>query len=396
MSRAPYNMQIMVHQSVFSVSLVAALRWITRHGRALQEYKPLVIETNKRRRNTPTERPNFSLSRRRIQRGSSLLLAQPVSAAPSWGLMLVCTADRKWHGRGGELSARSLVESATAEDRRAYGGVGVTLLTMSGGPITFLQIWRAKSRAGVSCTHAGMRQAGISREEVQAPEAGKLGGVKGRDDQMIGTTEGEGVAITAAVARGDAGGACALYVCVCVCEHVFQAPQGTATRHRHPRNRDLASEHECGRAAASCTGAREQNFEGGGKFIKHHYGDKSQQTASASRLLSIPVTQPNRKARPLRRARYAASPGDRYVTPPKTLWHNYTSVALKGEGGGEGVGWQLGRGWWSNPLGPSPPPVLPQPFEDASETFSLRHWAFFRADVSNEHYNSAEAMERGY
>ncbi|MEQ2180471.1 hypothetical protein GOODEAATRI_001541 [Goodea atripinnis] len=148
MSRAPYNMQIMVHQSVFSVSLVAALRWITRHGRALQEYKPL--------------------------RGSSLLLAQPVSAAPSWRLMLVCTADRKWHGREGELSAwgagmgtervnkliiffllcrHSLVDSATAKDRRAYGGVGVTLLTMSGGPITSLQICRAKSRAGVSCTH---------------------------------------------------------------------------------------------------------------------------------------------------------------------------------------------------------------------------------------------------
>lgn len=86
----------------------------------------------------------------------------------------------------------------------------------------------------------------------------------------------------------------------------------------------------CGRQAAYCTRAWEQNFEGGGKFIKHHYGDKSQQTASASRLLSIPTTQPNRKARPLRRARYAASPGDRYVTPPKTLWHNYTSVALKG------------------------------------------------------------------
>lgn len=41
---------------------------------------------------------------------------------------------------------------------------------------------------------------------------------------------------------------------------------------------------------------------------------------------------PRRKARLLRRARCGASPGDRYVTPPKTLWHNYTSVALKGEG----------------------------------------------------------------
>ena len=28
------------------------------------------------------------------------------------------------------------------------------------------------------------------------------------------------------------------------------------------------------------------------------------------------------------------SPGDRYVTPPKALWHNYTSVAPKQENGG--------------------------------------------------------------
>lgn len=137
---------------------------------------------------------------------------------------------------------------------------------------------------------------------------------------------------------------------------------------------------------------------------------------------------PRRKARLLRRARCGASPGDRYVTPPKTLWHNYTSVALKGEGrrgrGGEterrSEKWRGGWCWWmlyswliqrdsprdasrssnkallplppslppalplfplfvfssvllgalqSNPLGPSPPPP-PQPFEDASETFS--------------------------
>lgn len=29
-----------------------------------------------------------------------------VSAALSWGLKLVCVADRKWHGRGEALSAR--------------------------------------------------------------------------------------------------------------------------------------------------------------------------------------------------------------------------------------------------------------------------------------------------
>lgn len=73
------------------------------------------------------------------------------------------------------------------------------------------------------------------------------------------------------------------------------------------------------------------------------------------------TTTPNRKARLLRRARYGASPGDRYVTPPKTPWHNYTSVALKGgEEGAGGVGggrrgvpseseWGVEgvqRGWW--------------------------------------------------
>lgn len=35
---------------------------------------------------------------------------------------------------------------------------------------------------------------------------------------------------------------------------------------------------------------KKKNFEGGGKFIKHQCGDKSQQTASASQLLSIPPT----------------------------------------------------------------------------------------------------------
>lgn len=54
--------------------------------------------------------------------------------------------------------------------------------------------------------------------------------------------------------------------------------------------------------------------------------------------LPLPLSvSPNRKARLLRRARYGTSPGDRYVTPPKALWHNYTSVALKG-GGWEGEG----------------------------------------------------------
>ncbi|KAI3364519.1 hypothetical protein L3Q82_011299 [Scortum barcoo] len=50
------------------------------------------------------------------------------------------------------------------------------------------------------------------------------------------------------------------------------------------------------------------------------------------------------KARLLQRARYGTSPGDRYVTPPKTPWHNYTSVALKGEerrGGGGGGGGRM-------------------------------------------------------
>lgn len=73
---------------------------------------------------------------------------------------------------------------------------------------------------------------------------------------------------------------------------------------------------------------------------------------SHSLPLSLPTT-PNRKARLLRRARYGTSPGDRYVTPPKTLWHNYTSVALKGDGrverggvGGRERGGGGGDGWY--------------------------------------------------
>lgn len=95
----------MVHQRVFSMSPLAALQWITRQGLALQEYKLLVIEMNKRGRNTPAESPNFSLSPQYIQWGSSLQPPPPLSAALSWGLRLVCVADRNWHGRGEELSA---------------------------------------------------------------------------------------------------------------------------------------------------------------------------------------------------------------------------------------------------------------------------------------------------
>lgn len=80
---------------------------------------------------------------------------------------------------------------------------------------------------------------------------------------------------------------------------------------------------------------------GGEKFTKHQPSDKSQQTDLASQLLSLlrarflsQSLSHNRKARHLRRAWYGTSPGDRYVTPPKTLWHNYTSVALKGKGRG--------------------------------------------------------------
>lgn len=66
------------------------------------------------------------------------------------------------------------------------------------------------------------------------------------------------------------------------------------------------------------------------------------QPASLSLALSPSTpTTPNRKVRLLRRARYGTSPGDRYVTPPKTLWHNYTSVALKTEGEGG-----AGEAWW--------------------------------------------------
>lgn len=57
--------------------------------------------------------------------------------------------------------------------------------------------------------------------------------------------------------------------------------------------------------------------------------NRPSQPTSFSLSESLP---PCRKARLLRRVRYGTSPGDRYVTPPKTLWHNYTSVALKGEG----------------------------------------------------------------
>lgn len=40
------------------------------------------------------------------------------------------------------------------------------------------------------------------------------------------------------------------------------------------------------------------------------------------------------KASKRERERGGMSLGDRYVTPPKALWHNYTSVALKQENGG--------------------------------------------------------------
>lgn len=89
---------------------------------------------------------------------------------------------------------------------------------------------------------------------------------------------------------------------------------------------------------------------GGGKFTKRQTRwqkstNSPSKPASLSLSISLPLslshshslplslpTTPNRKARLLRRARYGTSPGDRYVTPPKTPWHNYTSVALKGDG----------------------------------------------------------------
>lgn len=42
------------------------------------------------------------------------------------------------------------------------------------------------------------------------------------------------------------------------------------------------------------------------------------------------------------------------------------------------------------------PSLPPQPFEDASESFSRRYRACFSADVSNEYCNAAAAMQRGY
>lgn len=99
---------------------------------------------------------------------------------------------------------------------------------------------------------------------------------------------------------------------------------------------------------------RSKTLRAAGSLQSVDAGTKSQQTASAVRLLSIPTT-PNRKASPLLRARCAASPGDRYVTPPKTLWHNYASVAEQPRGGGSvggGAEWLSERrsggcvGWW--------------------------------------------------
>lgn len=187
------------------------------------------------------------------------------------------------------------------------------------------------------------------------------------------------------------------------------------------------------------------------------------QPASLSLALSPSTpTTPNRKVRLLRRARYGTSPGDRYVTPPKTLWHNYTSVALKTEGERGGGGSVVGNGgsrgekgdggyrarvseweekWRVCGLGGAggcftpglfketaqgmplvlltkhfffsffffleycwvcssrilwAPSLPPQPFEDASESFSRRYRACFSADVSNEYCNAAAAMQRGY
>lgn len=186
------------------------------------------------------------------------------------------------------------------------------------------------------------------------------------------------------------------------------------------------------------------------------------QPASLSLALSASTpTTPNRKVRLLRRARYGTSPGDRYVTPPKTLWHNYTSVALKTEGerrgearwgtgvaGGEkgdggyrarvseweeewrvcglgGAGGCFTPGLFKETAQGMPlvlltkhsffsvfffleycwvcssrilwaPSLPPQPFEDASESFSRRYRACFSADVSNEYCNAAAAMQRGY
>lgn len=75
--------------------------------------------------------------------------------------------------------------------------------------------------------------------------------------------------------------------------------------------------------------------------------NRPSQPTSFSLSESLP---PCRKARLLRRVRYGTSPGDRYVTPPKTLWHNYTSVALKGEGRrgrrSERAKWRGGWCWW--------------------------------------------------
>lgn len=177
---------------------------------------------------------------------------------------------------------------------------------------------------------------------------------------------------------------------------------------------------------------------GGGKFTKHHMRwQKSTNSPSqpASLFSSPSALTPNRKAKLLRRE-HGTSPGDRYVTPPKTLWHNYTSVALKGEGrreeeeGGEGeVGterewvserktkkkkkkWRVCRvggaagcftpGLFKETAQGMPLVLLtkhffflqycwvrssqilwapvspPQPFEDASETFSRRHLGLFQ------------------
>lgn len=98
--------------------------------------------------------------------------------------------------------------------------------------------------------------------------------------------------------------------------------------------------------SASCTGAWQQNF-GVAESLRSINTvtkvNKQPQPASISlprsALSPSTPTTPNRKVRLLRRARYGTSPGDRYVTPPKTLWHNYTSVALKTEGEGGGEAW---------------------------------------------------------